>query len=76
MKLSEGTKSQDGATLTFTDADHDGKVSKGDTLRFDGGEGARVVLYDTKTGTYVVPGPALLFALAGLGVAALLLRRR
>lgn len=77
MKLSEGTKAQESATLTFTDADHDGKVSKGDTLRFEGGDGgARVVLYDTKTGTYVVPGPALLLALAGVGVAALLLRRR
>jgi hypothetical protein len=76
MKLSDGAKTQDGATLTFTDVDGDGKVSKGDTLRMEGLQGDRAVLYDAKTGTYVVPGPALLLALAGLGVAALLLRRR
>lgn len=76
MRLSEGSKTQDGAALTFTDADGDGTVSKGDTLRFEGGQGARVVLYDTETGTYVIPSAGLLLGLAGLGVAALLLRRR
>lgn len=80
MKLSDGTKTQDGVTLTFTDADHDNKVSAGDTLRIEGqdGNGAepQVVLYDAKTGTYVVPGAGLvLSALALVGVA-LLLRRK
>ena len=80
MTLSEGTKTQDGVTLTFTDADGDGRVSAGDTLRIEGqgadGSEPQVVLYDTKTGTYVIPGAGLaLLALALAGVA-LVLRRK
>lgn len=80
MKLSEGTKTQGGVTLAFTDADGDGKVSAGDTLRITGedenGMPAQVALYDAETGTYVVPGAGVaLAALAALG-AALLLRRK
>ena len=76
MKLTEGTKTQDGVTLTFTDADNDGKVSMGDTLRITGedanGMPPQVALYDTKTGTYVIPGAGLLLvALALAGAAAL-----
>lgn len=79
MRLNEKTKTQDGVTLTFTDADNDGKVSKGDTLQVRAGKdqpAPTVILYDTKTGTHVVPGPALVLGLAVLGLAALLLRRR
>lgn len=79
MRLDEGTKTQDGVTLTFTDADADGEVSQGDTLRVDmenPEEAPTVVLLDTKTGIYVVPGPGALLGLAALGVAALVLRRR
>ncbi|HWH08493.1 MAG TPA: hypothetical protein VNX21_04780, partial [Candidatus Thermoplasmatota archaeon] len=80
MKLSEGTKTQDGVTLAFTDADGDGKVSAGDTLRIEGadedGMPPQVVLYDAKTGTYVVPGAGLLLAGLALAAAALLLRRK
>lgn len=79
LRLSDKTRTQDGVTLTFTDADNDGKVSKGDTLQIQAPEGEMpptVVLYDTKTGTYVVPGPAMLLGLAALGLAAMLLRRR
>lgn len=79
MRLSEGTKTQDGVTLTFTDVDGDGKVSKGDTLKAEASEDESlptVVLYDTKTETYVVPGPGLVATLALAGLAGLLLRRR
>lgn len=79
MPLSAGNRTQDGVTLTFTDADGDGKVSAGDKLRIETPGDApppTVVLYDVQTKTYVVPGPALLAALAGIAVAAFLLRRR
>ena len=80
MKLSEGTKTQGGVTLTFTDADGDGKVSAGDTLRIEGqdenGMEPQAVLYDTKTGTYVVPGAGLALLALALAGAALVLRRK
>lgn len=79
MLLSDGTKTQGGVTLTFTDADGDGKVSTGDTLRAttSGDEPLpTVVLYDTVTKTHVVPGPGLLAMLALAGLAGLVLRRR
>lgn len=80
MKLSEGTKTQGGVTLTFTDADGDAKVSAGDTLRIEGedanGMPAQVVLFDAKTGTYVVPGAGLALAALALAGAALVLRRK
>ncbi|GEM_PF-6569236 len=79
MTLSEGHKTQGGVTLTFTDKDGDGKVSKGDTLLVQTGSGqepATAVLKDLKTGTYVVPAPGLALVLGLLGLAALALRRR
>lgn len=77
MTLSEKTKAQDGLTLTFTDADNDGKVSQGDTLRIDAeGDYPTVVLRDTKTNTYVVPGFEALALLGAVGLLALALRRR
>lgn len=80
MSLSEGAMSKDGVTLTFTDADGDGKVSAGDTLQVvtssDASGVPQVVLYDTVTGTYVVPAPALVLALLALAGVAALLRRR
>ncbi len=79
MKLSEGTATHDATTVTFNDKDGDGKLSKGDTLTtVTTGDGAAptLVLHDTVTGLYVVPGFApLLGMLALLGVA-LILRRR
>jgi hypothetical protein len=69
MLLSEGTKTQDGVTITFEDADSDGKVSANDTLTIDRGDGfAQVSLRDNVTGLRVVPGLGLL--LAALAVAA------
>lgn len=79
MKLSEGTKTQDGVTITFTDADGDNKVSPGDTLQAAGPEDGilpTIVLYDVETGTYVMPGAPLVLLLAGLAVVAIVLRRR
>ena len=79
MKLSEHTKTQDGVTLTFTDVDGDGKVSKGDKLDVVGPSGEPapvVVMKDLKTGIYVVPGFELAFvALAMLGAVALARRK-
>lgn len=79
MPLSEGSKSQDGVRLTFTDADDDGKLSANDSLtieRTDEALGAGVWLKDSVSGYRVVPGAGLVLGLlAGLG-AALLLRRR
>lgn len=80
MKLSEGTKTQDGLTLTFDDADGDGKVSPGDTLVIAAGDDApppQVVLFDTVTGVHVVPGAGvLLVALALAAAAGLTLHRK
>lgn len=79
MKLSEGTKTQNGVTLTFTDNDGDHKVSPGDTLLIhtDAGQApATVALKDAKTGVYVVPGPGLALVLGLVGLAALAFRRR
>lgn len=78
MKLSDRTRTEGGVTLTFTDADGDGKVSAGDTLLIEGqdesGIPPQVVLYDTVTQTYVVPGFGLLALLAALGLVATLRR--
>lgn len=80
MALSEGTKTEGGVTLTFTDADGNGQVSAGDTLSItsddENGIPPQVILFDTVTETYVVPGPGLLALLAGLAVVAVALRRR
>lgn len=78
MKLSDKTKSQDGTTVTFTDKDNDGKVSKGDTLVIEmtGSNPPMLVLFDAKTGTYVLPAGGLVAALAALLVAGIVLRRR
>lgn len=79
MKLSEGTKTQDGITLTFHDKDGDGKVSKGDTLDVAGPSGEpapTVVMKDLKTGIYVVPGFELVLLVGALAAAVLLVRRR
>lgn len=79
MTLTEGSKTVEGLTLTFTDADNDGTVSAGDTLaitRGEGSEGAQVALKDKVSGLRVTPGAgALLAALAAIG-AALVSRRR
>lgn len=80
MKLSEGTHTDGGVTVTFTDTDGDGKVSPGDTLSYSGedenGMPPQLVLYDTVSGTYVVPGAGLLLAALALAGVALLLRRK
>ena len=79
MPLSAKTKSQDGVTLTFNDADADGKVSANDTLtigRSDDAGFAQVWLKDTVSGYRIVPGAGLFVALAAIGVALLALRRR
>lgn len=77
MYLSEGTKTVGNLTLTFDDADGSGTVSPGDVLRIEdaSGEEPSLALFDTKTGAYVVPGPALLVALGALALVALALRR-
>lgn len=77
MGLAEGSKTQDGVTLTYHDNDDDGKVSPGDavTILYEG-TAPTVVLYDTTAGVYVVPGAALVWGLAALGAVALLLRRK
>jgi hypothetical protein len=78
LKLSDGNRTQDGVTLAFTDADQDGKVSKGDTLRIEWTTHARpiLVLHDDVTGTYVVPGAGAIAVPLALAAAALLLARR
>lgn len=79
MKLSEGTKTQGGVTLTFTDADGDAKVSRNDTLVAsvaEDGEMPPLLLYDTVTGTAIVPGPGLALLLVALGAAVAFARRR
>lgn len=79
MPLSEGTRTHEGVTLAFTDADADGKVSAGDTLVASTDDDTvmpPILLHDRVTGTYVIPGPGLLLAGFALGVAALLARRR
>lgn len=78
MAFSDGTKTQDGITLTFADVDADGTLSANDTLTIERAEDAdyaAVVLKDTVSGYRVVPGAGLaLLALAAVGVA--LLSRR
>jgi hypothetical protein len=78
LPLSEGTKSGNGVTLTFTDKDADGKLSQGDILRIDVAEDAegQVALYDTVTKTYVVPSAGVALAALALAGIALVLRRR
>ena len=73
MPLSNGTGVLLGANATFTDADGDGLLSRGDTFRLDAPpEGHLFALRDTLHGTVAVPGPAaplLLALLAGLALA-------
>ena len=83
MTLADGTKTQDGVTLSFTDVDKDGKVSRGDTLTINAVDAngdpvapPALLLKDTKTGLYVTPGFELALLVAGLGAVALTLRRR
>lgn len=80
VPLAPGTGSRLNVTLTFDDADHDGRVSKGDTLRIDRATAdARsflVALFDKVSGTYVLPGAGLLALLAGLAVVAAAARAR
>ena len=79
MRLSEGTRSADGLTLTYADVDGDGKVSQGDTLTIERGDGAEhlsVALKDTQTGLRVVPGAGFLLAALGVAAAALVAGRR
>lgn len=78
--LAPGTESRHNVTLTFDDADRDGKVSKGDTLRIDRATAdARsflVALFDKTSETYVLPGAGLLALVAGLGAVAAVARAR
>lgn len=79
MSLADGTMTQDGLTITFHDEDGSDTVSPGDRLEIvnEGDASATsVMLYDTVSQTYVVPGVGLWALLAGLGAVALLARRR
>lgn len=78
MSLADATKTEGGVTLTFLDADADGKVSEGDTLRIEREDGAAVAiaLRDTVTGIRVVPAAGLLLGLLVLAGVALLARRK
>lgn len=78
MKLSDGSRAQDGVALTFHDADASGTVSPGDSLEIVADDGARpsLVLRDTETGLHVVPGVGAWALLALLGACALAWRRR
>lgn len=57
MRLAEGEATQQGVTLAFDDANGDGLVSKGDTLRVTVGDDAafrpQVLLYDEPTRSHV-----------------------
>lgn len=78
MKLSESPKTVDTMTLTYADADGDGKVSVGDTLTITRGEGTEhlgVSLKDLVSGLRVTPGAGTLLALLGLAAALALGRR-
>lgn len=77
LKLADKTKTQGGVTVTFTDVDNDGKLSKNDKLEISstGNEQPMVFLFDTKTQTYVVPSAALALALLAFAGVALLRRR-
>lgn len=78
MKLSEGSKSEEGLTLTFADVDGDGTVSQGDTLTIERGEGAEhlsVALRDLATGYKVTPGAGLGLLLVAFAFAGLVARR-
>ncbi|MFA5862932.1 MAG: hypothetical protein WDA16_14665, partial [Candidatus Thermoplasmatota archaeon] len=80
LKLSDGARTRGDVTVAFNDNDHDNKVSKGDTLTFsstdpDAGP-PTVMLYDTVTKTYVVPGPGFLFGGLCIVALAMVLRRR
>ena len=65
MTLADGAKSEQGVTLTFTDADEDGALSQGDTLAIDVADDAafkpQVVLYDAASETYVTSDLFLVF---------------
>lgn len=79
MLLSAGSAEGADVKAVFTDADGSGTVTKGDTLAITKGDSAgghTFVLHDTKTDTYVVPGPVAWMLLAGIGAAALLARRK
>ncbi|HVM46350.1 MAG TPA: hypothetical protein VM582_10485, partial [Candidatus Thermoplasmatota archaeon] len=79
MPLAAGSRAQGGLTLTFHDADGDGKVSPGDTLTIERGEDAgdaSVSLKDTVTGLRVTPGAGGLLAGLAAVAAALASRRR
>lgn len=70
--------SEGGVSATFSDNDHDGKVSYGDTLTLTQSDQGQYIaaLYDPQTGTFVVPGFGLLAGLGVLVLAAIALRRR
>lgn len=78
MSLADGTQTQGTLTLTYDDADGDGRISPGDTLHVvdTSGETPTLILLDTVTGAYVIPGPGVFFGLAALALVALALRRR
>jgi hypothetical protein len=79
VALSDAPKTQDGITVSYADNDHDGTVSKGDTVTITMGQDAppaTPILYDAKSGTYVVPGVGLLALVGVAAFVALALRRR
>lgn len=76
LVLSALTAQRDGVTATYTDADGDGLVSAGDTLRVTGAQQSQLALHDTVSGLRIVPGAGLLLAALALAGVALLARRR
>lgn len=78
MPLSDGSKAQDGITLTFADVDGDGKLSVNDTLTIERAEDAAgtVMLQDTVSGYRIVPGAGFLYAAFALVGLAWVARRR
>lgn len=78
FRLSDGAKTEGNLTLSFVDADANGEVSPGDKLVIldTSGEQPKLVLYDEKTGTHVVPAPAFALVLGALALLAVAMRRR
>lgn len=80
VPLEEGTGETQDLRLTYTDADGDGHVSEGDTIRVEelsnGTSPYSLVLYDEETGLSVTPGLGLWAALAAVGLSAVAVGRR
>ena len=80
MALTSAAAEDAQVRLTFTDVDGDGTLSAGDTVHIvyldENSATPTVVLYDTVTGTHVVPAVGVWALLGMLGVIAVALRRR